>query len=69
MFLQACQDMQALTTDKDSKAESFINDQLAPNVDARLFEIVSYSILKYHYHDQKIFWGYEFKLGQWSKVR
>lgn len=62
MFLQACQDMQALTTDKDSKAESFINDQLAPNVDARLFEIVSYSILKYHYHDQKIYWGYEFKL-------
>ena len=24
---------------------------LAPNVDARLFEIVSYSILKYYYKD------------------
>ena len=30
-----------------------------PNADARLFEIVSYSILKYYYIDQKIFWGFE----------
>ena len=28
-------------------------------MDARLFEIVSYSILKYYYHDQKIYWGFE----------
>ncbi len=27
--------------------------------DARLFEIVSYSILKFYYHDQTIIWGYE----------
>ena len=39
--------------------ESFIIDLLAPNVDARLFEIVSYSILKFYYHDQEIIWGYE----------
>lgn len=32
---------------------------LAPNVDARLFEIVSYSILKFYYHDQAIIWGFE----------
>ena len=32
---------------------------LAPSVDARLFEIVSYSILKFYYHDQTIIWGYE----------
>lgn len=31
---------------------------LAPNVDARLFEIVSYSILKYYYKEQTIIWGY-----------
>lgn len=30
----------------------------APNDDARLFEIVSFSILKYYYHDKHIFWGY-----------
>ncbi|MFI5221822.1 MAG: restriction endonuclease, partial [Bacteroidia bacterium] len=32
---------------------------LAPNDDARLFEIVSYSILKFYYYDQKIIWGFE----------
>ena len=33
---------------------------LAPNVDARLFEIVSYSILKFYYKDihKHIVWGY-----------
>jgi len=28
-------------------------------VDARIFEIVSYSILKYYYHNRKIYWGFE----------
>lgn len=32
---------------------------LQPTVDARIFEIVSYSILKYYYHDKFIYWGYE----------
>ncbi|MDR2121261.1 MAG: hypothetical protein LBP64_10390 [Tannerella sp.] len=41
------------------KVEEFIVGLLAPNVDARLFEIVSYSILKYYYHDQQIYWGFE----------
>jgi hypothetical protein len=31
---------------------------VAPNVDARIFEIVSYSILKYYYNDRVIYWGY-----------
>jgi hypothetical protein len=43
--------------DKD-KIFDFIVGLLDHNVDARLFEIVSYSILKYFYHDKKIFWGY-----------
>jgi hypothetical protein len=30
-----------------------------PTVDARVFEIVSYSILKYFYHNQSIYWGFE----------
>lgn len=37
----------------------FISDLLEPTVDARIFEIVSYSILKYHYHNQKIYWGFD----------
>ena len=28
-------------------------------MDARIFEIVSYSILKYYYHNQNIYWGFE----------
>jgi len=41
------------------RAIEFIKEQLAPNSDARTFEIVSYSILKYFYEDVTIFWGYE----------
>lgn len=45
---------------KEAKeVESFILSLLSPNMDARLFEIVSYAILKYYYHDQKIYWGFE----------
>ena len=36
---------------------AFIEGLLAPNVDARIFEIVSYSILKYYYNDQTVFFG------------
>lgn len=32
---------------------------LAPNVDARIFEIVSFAILKYFYFDQTVFLGFE----------
>lgn len=40
---------------------NFIVGLLAPNVDARLFEIVSYAILKYYYKEQTIIWGYSWK--------
>jgi hypothetical protein len=32
---------------------------LAPNVDARIFEIVSYAILKFYYHDQTVYFGFD----------
>lgn len=32
---------------------------MAPNADARLFEIVSYAILKHYYKEQHIIWGYD----------
>ena len=47
--------------DKDSnETTDFIVSLLAPNVDARLFEIVSYSILKFYYKDihKHIIWGF-----------
>ena len=36
----------------------FIKQLLRPNVDARIFEIVSYAILKQHYAEKVLFWGW-----------
>jgi hypothetical protein len=58
-FVQSCEELQKIGTNTPQKVEEFIIGLLAPNVDARLFEIVSYSILKYYYHDQQIYWGFE----------
>ncbi|MDR3266447.1 MAG: restriction endonuclease, partial [Tannerella sp.] len=58
-FVKSCEELQKIETTTPQKVEEFIVGLLAPNVDARLFEIVSYSILKYYYHDQQIYWGFE----------
>ncbi len=58
-FIQVCEDLQTIENTSPKHIEEFILLLLAPNVDARLFEIVSYAILKFYYHDQKIFWGFE----------
>jgi hypothetical protein len=58
-FVKSCEALQDIENTSPKEVETFIVDLLAPNVDARLFEIVSYSILKYYYHDQEIIWGYE----------
>jgi len=58
-FVKSCEELQKIGAETPEKVEEFILNLLAPNVDARLFEIVSYSILKYYYHDQQIYWGFE----------
>lgn len=58
-FIKSCEEMRELESSTSEKVIEFISGLLAPNVDARLFEIVSYSILKFYYHDQNILWGYE----------
>ncbi|GAB1418475.1 hypothetical protein MASR2M12_12400 [Bacteroidales bacterium] len=58
-FIKALEEFQEIEKSEPEKVIEFISNLLAPNVDARLFEIVSYSILKYYYHDQHIYWGYE----------
>lgn len=58
-FVKVCEDLQKYENHEGNDIEQFITNQLAPNVDARLFEIVSYSILKYFYHDQQVIWGFE----------
>lgn len=58
-FIDQCRQMQSMNGKDNEDIKNFIIGLLAPNVDARLFEIASYSILKFYYIDQIIYWGYE----------
>lgn len=58
-FITLCKKMQEIGQTDVAQIKEFILNLLAPNVDARLFEIVSYSVLKYYYKEQTVYWGYE----------
>lgn len=58
-FIKTCEELQKIEDSNPEKIKEFIIGLLAPNVDARLFEIVTYSILKFFYHEQIIIWGFE----------
>ena len=58
-FIDQCRMLQNIVHSKSDQIHDFISNLLAPNADARLFEIVSYAILKYHYKEQNIIWGYD----------
>ncbi len=58
-FVEYCEELQGINKTDFKKAAKFIVNLLSPNVDARLFEVVSYAILKYYYQDQVIIWGFE----------
>lgn len=58
-FIKSCEGLQKIENEEPEQIKDFILNLIAPNVDARLFEIVSYSILKYYYNDQHIYWGYD----------
>ena len=58
-FIKTCEKLKNIARQKKSVAEKFILDLLLPNVDARVFEIASYAILKYFYHDQTVYFGFE----------
>lgn len=59
-FIEQCKILQNIENKDTNETTDFIISLLAPNVDARLFEIVSYSILKFYYKDihKHIIWGY-----------
>jgi hypothetical protein len=57
-FLEDCQKIIKIPQTDISEAANFIQNLLEPNVDARIFEIVSYAILKEYYADQVIYWGW-----------
>lgn len=57
-FIKQCEQLQVIENGDSKNVHDFIVGLLAPNVDARLFEIVSFSILKYYFKGQTIVWGY-----------
>ena len=57
-FIEQCEQLENINKEDEEKSSEFVIGLVAPNVDARLFEIVSYSILKNYYKDEKIYWGF-----------
>lgn len=56
-FIETCKQISSLASENPSKSFDFIVEQLKPNVDARVFEIVSYAVLKAKYAQQSIWIG------------
>jgi hypothetical protein len=57
-FITYCQQIISIQDQEPDKAFGFIRGLLQPNVDARVFEVVSYAILKQFYAEQEIYWGW-----------
>ena len=58
-FIKTCETLGRVSAEGDSRVTEFILGLLALNVDARIFEIVSFAILKFFYHDQTIYFGFD----------
>ena len=58
-FIETSERLKQVGGENDQQVEGFILSLLAPNVDARIFEVVSYAILKYYYHDQVVYFGFD----------
>lgn len=58
-FMSYCNKIIQIHKESPQEAIEFISSLFAPNTDARIFEIVSYSVLKFYYADQQIYWGWD----------
>jgi len=56
-FLHDCEEWQLLEKCDVAKVKAFVLSLIEPNVDARIFEIVSYAILKEWYAAHSVFFG------------
>lgn len=56
-FLETCRQLAEFGQQSPEKAVDFVVEQLKPNVDARIFEIVSYAVLKAKYGHESIWIG------------
>lgn len=57
-FIKTCEQLKDIENEQPEKVKSFILSLLEPNIDARIFEIVSYSILKADYNNQTVYFGF-----------
>ena len=53
-FTQTCERLKSINQESTDNVEAFIVSLLGLNADARIFEIVSYAILKHYYSNQTI---------------
>ncbi|MGB1207390.1 MAG: hypothetical protein ACPG5B_17210 [Chitinophagales bacterium] len=67
-FIKTCEQLKIIEKQKTTKIKEFVLSLLEPNVDARIFEIVSYAILKYNYQNQIIYWGFAKNPDEFGKV-
>jgi len=56
-FLETCRQIAELGKQDPNHAIEFVVEQLAPNVDARVFEIVSYAVLKAKFSQESVWIG------------
>ena len=57
-FMAYCQKIINVQEESPEKAIQFIKGLFRPNVDARVFEIASFAVLKQYYSNQRIYWGW-----------
>ena len=57
-FMDECAELVKIKDIEPEKSIEFIKNLLRPNVDARIFEIVSYAVLKQYYSEKIIYWGW-----------
>jgi len=57
-FIGDCERLQSIHERQPDEVQDFIAGLLRPNVDARVFELVSYAILKPFYGAQMVYWGW-----------
>lgn len=57
-FISQCKELKCAGNKSGKDICTFILSLMTPDMDARLFEIVSFSILKQVYSNQAIYWGY-----------
>ncbi|NUQ53077.1 MAG: restriction endonuclease [Phycisphaerales bacterium] len=57
-FIADCERMAKLKQEGAKESTAFVAGLVKPNVDARVFEIVSYAVLRAHYGAKSVFWGW-----------